>query len=277
MSGLPLVSVIVSTHNRPDFLRKTIQSILSQTYPHLELIVISNGFSRANQEVVQEFEDMRIHYADQKNSGGPSSPRNHGIRLGKGVYVAFCDDDDLWMPDKLQKQVEILNNDASFGLCYTNMKRFDETKEWVEPKDSGRADLDSLLFINTVPLSSILIRKSILDQYGGFTESSIVGYSEDYDFILRYSSYIKLYHLNEFLVKYWSGVGRTSLKSDLFSAIHYIKYLKGMLGCYYLQYRQNRVGLKKLIRPMLTQIKIITKIILYNILKNLKIVGRQRK
>lgn len=277
MIASPLVSVVVPTHNRPEFLKKTIQSILSQTYTNWELIVISNGTNKANSDVVQKFEDRRIRYADQKNSGGPSSPRNHGIRLAKGVYVAFCDDDDLWMPSKLQKQVEMLELNPTFGLCYTNMKRFDEAKEWIEANDNGPADLDTLLYKNTVPISSIFMHKSLLDQYGGFTESSIVGYSEDYDFVLKYSYYTKLYHLDEFLINYWSGMGRTSLKSDLFGIIHYIKYLKGVLGCYYLQYQANRVGIRKIVLPILSQIKSIAKIIVYNILKKLKIAGSPNK
>jgi len=274
MENLSLVSVIVPTHNRPDFLKKTIQSILNQTYSKIELIVISNGKSLENEAIIQEFSDPRIQYADQQNSGGPAGPRNHGLRLAKGDYIAFCDDDDLWMPDKLQRQVDIFNKNSDIGLCYTSMQRFDESREWVEPKDNGPADLYSLLYRNTVPISSICIRKSLLDHYSGFTESSIVGYSEDYDFVLRYSFYTKLCHINEYLIKYWSGMGRTSLKSDIFGVTHYIKYLKGILGCYYLQYKEGRVGLRHLFAPMITQVTMITKIILCNILKKLKIVGR---
>lgn len=274
MSNFPLVSIIVPTHNRPHFLKKTIQSILSQTYLSWELLVVSNGFNEENKGIVESFGDQRIYYIEQENSGGPASPRNHGCRLARGKYIAFCDDDDLWMPGKLKKQVDVLENNPGFGVCYTDMKRFDEIHEWIEPKDNGPADLDSLLYVNTVPISSVIIRKTLLKKYGGFTENSIVGYSEDYDFILRYSNYTKLFHLNDLLVKYWSGTGRTSLKSEIFSVTHNIKYLKGILGCYYLQFRANRIELKKLILPAWWQIKIIVKIIAYNVLKELKIIGR---
>ena len=277
MTDSPLVSVVIPTYNRPEFLKKTILSILGQTYTNWELIVVSNGVNKANFDVVQKFDDPRIRYADQKNSGGPSSPRNHGIRLAKGIYVAFCDDDDLWMPSKLEKQVRTLETNPTFGICYTNMKRFDEAKEWVDPNDNGHADLETLLYKNTMPISSIFIRKSLLEQYGGFTESSIIGYSEDYDFVLKYSYYTKIYHIDEFLINYWSGMGRTSSQNNMLGIVHYIKYLKGIVGCYYLQYQAHRISLYKFIFLAMLQVKFFAKIFIYNLLKQLNIVGRHKQ
>ena len=267
MVNFPLISIVIPTHNRPDFLKKTIQSILDQTYSHLEVIVISNGFNKINRDVANFFNDQRIIYGEQENSGGPSSPRNHGIQLAKGEYIAFCDDDDLWMPDKIAKQVKVLFENTDVGLCYTNMIRFDERREWINPGDNGKADFDSLLYVNTIPVSSIIIRKSLLDKYGAFPESSIVGFAEDYEFVLRYSYYTKLYHLNEFLVKYWSGNQRTTVTDNNFSIIYYLKYLKGVFGCYYLSLRKKRITPKKMIIIMIYQLKGVVKIIGYNILK----------
>jgi glycosyltransferase involved in cell wall biosynthesis len=270
MTDLPLVSVVIPTHNRPDFLKKTIQSILTQTYPHLEVIVISNGLSKLNQEATKSFKDLRITYREQENSGGPSSPRNHGIRLAKGDYIAFCDDDDLWMPDKIEKQVNILSNNPEIGLCYTNMVRFDDQTEWIGPHDNGKADFGSLLYVNTIPVSSIIIRKSALDRYGTFTESSIVGFSEDYDFVIRHSYYTTLYHLDEFLLKYWSGNQRTTATDENFSVSHSLKYLKGVLGCYYLNFKAKRIPYKKMIVITIHQVKLVGKIIAYNLLKKIR-------
>ena len=271
MTSLPLISVIIPTHNRPDFLKKTIQSILNQTYSHLEIIVISNGLSKLNQAAAKSFGDSRISYGEQENSGGPSSPRNHGIRLAKGDYIAFCDDDDLWMPDKLVKQVDVFSKNPEVNLCYTNMIRFDEQAEWISPQDNGKADFDSLLYVNTIPVSSIIVKRSSLDKYGAFTESSIVGFSEDYDFVIRHSYYAKPYHLDAFLVKYWSGNQRTTATDNNFSVSHYLKYLKGVLGCYYLNFTEKRIKTKRMIVITMHQLKLIGKIIAYNLLKKIRI------
>ncbi|MGV8948004.1 MAG: glycosyltransferase family 2 protein [Candidatus Paracaedibacter sp.] len=271
MTNLPLVSVIIPTHNRPDFLKKTIQSILNQNYSRLEIIVISNGFSKINECATGSFGDSRITYREQENSGGPSSPRNHGIQLAKGEYIAFCDDDDLWMPDKLEKQVKVLFENSDVGLCYTNMIRFDEQTEWVVSQDNGKADFNSLLYVNMIPVSSIIVRKSLLDKYGLFTESSIVGFSEDYDFVLRHSYYTQLFHIDEYLIKYWSGNQRTTATDNNFSISYYFKYLKGVLGCYYLNFRERRIKFKKMIIISMHQLKLVGKIVLYNMLRKTRI------
>ena len=95
MKQSPLVSVVIPTHNRPDFLRRTLLSIFQQTYENLQIIVVSNGFNPHNKKTVDDLKDSRLEYYEQENTGAPASPRNHGIRKSRGKYIAFCDDDDL--------------------------------------------------------------------------------------------------------------------------------------------------------------------------------------
>ncbi len=260
----PLISVIIPTHNRPDFLRKTIQSILDQTYSNIEIIIISNGYNIENAKVAASFLDPKIIYVEQENSGGPASPRNHGIRIAKGEFIAFCDDDDLWMPDKLTKQAAILLNNATQDVCYTKMLRFDETnKEWSVAHEECAADLSSLLYVNTVPISSLMIKKKLMDQIGGFCESKIVGFSEDYEFILRCAGITKFAYIDEYLIKYWSGNNRTTFIEKTATTLHHLCYLKGIMGCYYLQIINNNIKLRRVLLPLLYQIKITCKILLY--------------
>lgn len=255
MAENPLVSVVVPTHNRPAFLRKTIQSILDQTYPNLEIIIVSNGMSHDNKNVVKEFKDPRLIYADQENSGGPASPRNNGIRLSNGKYIAFCDDDDLWMPDKIEKQVAVLEENTEYGLCYTKMLRFDETREWSNPHEEGPATFESLLYVNTVPISSVCIRKSLVDEFGKFSESKKVGTSEDYEFLLRHAITTKFRFLDDYLVKYWSGDDRTTsvdFRKNIFAAF---KYTIMLLNCYFLLPRPKFTGRFIFIKPGLFHFK----------------------
>ncbi|MBX9696589.1 MAG: glycosyltransferase family 2 protein [Alphaproteobacteria bacterium] len=264
----PLISVVVPTHNRPDFLRKTLESILSQTYANLEIFVISNGVNPNNKAMVESLNDSRIIYRDQENSGGPSSPRNYGIKLSKGKYLAFCDDDDLWEEDKLEKQICALEENPTHGLCYSKMMRFDEAREWAIAHEEGQATFASLLYVNTVPISSLIVRKSLIDHLGGFSEDPRVGASEDYEFLLRYAAKSKLYFIDKYLIRYWSGNNRTTSfnaqAKKLWSYYAYILFIFNKVKKY------HHLPLYIFIRPALHHLFVILKILLH---KNISFFG----
>lgn len=275
MSNPPLVTIVIPTYNRPDFLGKTLESILAQTYRNLEVIVVSNGISAANEAMVRSFGDLRVIYADQENSGGPSSPRNHGIRLAKGKYIAFCDDDDLWMPHKVEKQVVAMEAQPDYGFCYTKMTRFDATGyEWTESLDSGATDLNKLLYINTIPISSVMVRADLIRQYGGFHEGQSVGASEDYEFALRYAAHTKLLYIDEYLIKYWCGNNRTTIVAAERCIRDDIAYLRGVFSCYFIQVRDQRLPLHKLLRPIIYQLHWFCRSAGYMLLKRAGLYGR---
>ena len=114
----PLVSVVVSTYNRADLLYETIQSILNQTYKKIEVIVVDDGSTDTTKKIVNSFEDYRIQYIYSENWGGPAKPRNIGIKRAKGEYIAFQDDDDLMVPDRIHLLLKALcvNPDAVLAL-----------------------------------------------------------------------------------------------------------------------------------------------------------------
>lgn len=265
----PLVSVIIPTYNRPHFLVKTLQSITGQTYKNMEIIVVSNQFSGDNRSAALSLNDQRIKYFEQENSGGPASPRNHGIRVSKGKFVAFCDDDDLWMPDKIEKQVKALKENAECGLCYTKMLRFDETHEWAVANEEGAATLESLLYKNVVPISSLVIRRELLDRWGGFCESRAVGTAEDYEFVLRMAVKTKFLYISEYLIKYWSGEARaTPLDSErtFGKAWDYFCFVS---FCYWNQVRNKHLSLVKIVKPLVFQAFFMLKILAFIMKQNL--------
>ena len=111
------VSVIVPTYNRAHLLKKTIESILSQTYTDLELIVVSNYSTDNTDDMVKSYKDDRIKYFKNQNNGIIAVNRNFGIRKSTGEYIAFCDDDDTWLPNKLERQVNFFNKHVfSFSI-----------------------------------------------------------------------------------------------------------------------------------------------------------------
>ncbi len=269
MANRPLVSVVIPTHNRPDFLRKTLQSIIDQTYSRIEIIVVSNGCNGNNKQVVKELNDQRIIYLDQEDSGGPAAPRNHGIKIAKGQYIAFCDDDDLWAPEKIERQVKALEDNLEYGLSYSKMLRFDNQKQWANAHEEGPASLQSLLYVNTVPISSVFMRKSLLDKFGGFSESHGVGSSEDYEFLLRHSASTKFYFLDEYLIRYWSGDNRVTRNSPSFSDL--IRHCGQVFSCYGMLRKSKKVRFSQLIYPSFYVLALNFKIFMYQIFVKLRI------
>ena len=108
----PLISVVVATHNHAHFLPECLSSIKSQTYTNYELIVVDNGSNDNTKEVVENFAWDKLNYCYQRDTGSVAGPRNTGIRLSKGKYVAFLDSDDLWHSQNLKKTMEVLEKDS---------------------------------------------------------------------------------------------------------------------------------------------------------------------
>ena len=119
----PLVSVVVATYNRADLISETLDSILNQTYKIFELIVVDDGSSDNTEEIVKRYSNGRINYIKTDNWGGPARPRNIGIKQSKGEYIAFCYDDDIWLPKKLEKQIKCLDNSDN-GMVFSMHKQF---------------------------------------------------------------------------------------------------------------------------------------------------------
>lgn len=103
---MPKVSVVIPTHNRSSLLRRAIQSVLDQTYQDFEIIVVDDASTDDTEAVVKGFADERIRYVRHSENRGEAASRNTGIRLAKGEYIAGHDDDDVWLPPKLEKQVK---------------------------------------------------------------------------------------------------------------------------------------------------------------------------
>jgi glycosyltransferase involved in cell wall biosynthesis len=204
----PLVSVIIPTYNRPRLLKETLDSVMLQSFQNFEIIVIDDGTpNNKNEELCTLYE--RITYRKIDNSGGPSRPRNAGIKIAKGKYIAFVDDDDLWLLDKLEKQVTILETNSEFGLVHTPCKVIDlegvETGEII-----GRPGTPHVKHGNvkmrmmgnwTLMMPTVLIRKTLLDQVGYFNEKMPQA-GEDTEFWTRCSFYTSFYYMDEPLALY---------------------------------------------------------------------------
>lgn len=132
----PLVSVVLPTHNRVTLLRDAIASVVAQTYRHWELIVVDDGSTDDTPEVLSAITDHRVRPVRIVHSGNASVARNVGIAAARGSHVAFQDDDDVWLPDKLERQCAALGARPDAAWCYSDAEFVDES--FVQSLSTGR-------------------------------------------------------------------------------------------------------------------------------------------
>src|SRR5690606_24324666 len=117
----PLISVIIPTHNRANIILETVNSVLAQTYRTIEVIIVSDASKDNTAEVIKSIDDSRIKFVElEQNKKYPGRVRNVGIKLAKGSFIAFCDDDDLWISSKLEAQMNVLREDKSLSAVASN-------------------------------------------------------------------------------------------------------------------------------------------------------------
>lgn len=187
------VTVVIATFNRSHLLPKAIDSVLRQTYPSLELIVVDDGSSDRTHEVVQEYGDPRVRYIRHERNKGLPAGRNTGIRAAAGEYTAFIDDDDQWTPDKLEKQLHAIGeNDAILcGAIDSSGKRIGHVRARITTDDLRRG--------NKFPPSGLLAKSSVLKDLL-FDEELRQG--EDWDAYIRMASRYSIIFIDEPLLLY---------------------------------------------------------------------------
>ncbi|MBD2387134.1 glycosyltransferase family 2 protein [Cylindrospermum sp. FACHB-282] len=203
---MPTVSVIIPTYQRGHIVSQAINSVLAQTYSDYEIIVINDGSQDNTSQVLAQFSDHHritaIHQANQ----GLSAARNAGIRSAKGKYIAFLDDDDLWEPQKLEKQISVLEANPGIGLIYSDSLFFSD-KRGLFPGSYNTAFptpnlqvLWTLFRYNYIPVLTVIVRRDCLDKVGLFDET--LRCCEDYDLWLRVIEKFPIYFLNQPLARY---------------------------------------------------------------------------
>lgn len=160
---MPIISVIVTTYNRKEYLTETIQSILNQTYQDFELIVVDNFSNYDFFALMDGFKSEKIIPLQNQNNGIIAVNRNIGIKQAKGEYIAFCDDDDSWVKNKLQNQIDIINETKCDLVC-SNMFLFkgDITNILKSTSNKRINNLKNLIDNNHVNTSSVLVKNEDL-------------------------------------------------------------------------------------------------------------------
>lgn len=206
------VSIIIPVFNAQDYINETLKSVLSQNDVQFEVIVVDDCSTDFTEDCVKNFiqEDNKVRYLKlKKNSGGPASPRNKGIEYAISDWIAFCDSDDLWHPDKLKIQLQVANNINADFIC-TEIEDFIDSEKNIAAKRVlnkkyyvERLGYLSTMLKNRIGTSSVMCKKSILIENNFDKDINKAGV-EDYDLWLRLleSKKFRIYKLCLPLVSY---------------------------------------------------------------------------
>jgi glycosyltransferase involved in cell wall biosynthesis len=201
-----MISVIIPTYNRAEYLKEAIQSVLGQDYfqrqdkqQRFEIIVVDDGSTDTTEDIVRSL-DCDIQYIYQKNRG-VSAARNVGLEHSKGEFIAYLDSDDLWKKDKIAVQMSLLSAVSRAMMCYTE-EIWIRNSVFVNPKKRHKKYsgwiFDKVLPLCLISLSSALFRREIFDEVGLFDENLPV--CEDYDFGIRLAHKYPVYFLTRPLI-----------------------------------------------------------------------------
>jgi len=198
----PRISVVIPAYNAARYVAEAVDSVLAQSLPPREVIVVDDGSTDDTEAVVRRFQD-RVRYVRQPN-GGSAAARNRGIREARGELIALLDADDVWFPEKLKKQWECLRDHPEAGLVHTNFYYCDENGDERVLGVLGRERVGRCYEImfqdNGINNSTTLIRRECFDRVGLFDESFKT--CQDYDLYLRMSRYYEFAFLDEPLAVY---------------------------------------------------------------------------
>jgi len=211
---MPKVSVIIPAYNAMAFLPETLESVRNQTFTDYEVLIINDGSTDNIVEWSSQIQDTRVKLIDQENKG-LSGARNSGIWHSQGEYLAFLDADDVWEKTKLEKQVELLDQNLEVGLVSTWVTTIDSNGELLElhqiPKIEGVELKKELFKYNIIHCGSTpLIRRCCFERVGFFA-SDLSG-AADWDMWLRIARYYPISVIQESLVYYRQHTNNMSKK-----------------------------------------------------------------
>ena len=240
---MPLISVVIPVYNRPDDLRRALDSLRAQTFLAFEVVVCDDGSTADIRSVVEGFSStLSVRYLRIDNSGGPARPRNHAIQHTSGEWVAFLDSDDWWDPDRLA-QVSV-HLDDEIDLLYHPL-RLIGPKGLSERGGSRTVGMpivgDALRFMavvdNPIPNSAAVVRRECLERIAGFCEERELIAYEDFDAWLRLAEMgARFRFLPKALGYYWLSI-------DAISSVSPEKISRQM--CLYRRHAPHFVGFER--------------------------------
>lgn len=201
------VSVIMGVHNTKsiDILKKSIESILNQTYTNLEFIICDDNSNKSIKEFLRDIKkvDKRIIVLENKTNLGLAASLNKCLEVAKGKYIARQDDDDISYKERIEKEVKFLENNSKYDFVGCNLKLFDDNGIWGVRNHKEKPEKKDFLVGNQFPHPAMLLTKKCLDEVSGYRVCKQTRRTEDYDLFMRLYAYGFLgYNLQEYLYEY---------------------------------------------------------------------------
>ena len=207
-----MVSIIIPTYSYARYIGEAIDSILSQTFKDFEIIVIDDGSTDGTGDIINKKYPMARYFF--KNQGGVSSARNMGITVAKGAFIAFLDADDIWLSEKLEKQIDVFNKQTDVGMVFTEHSTFDKFNRTVDKSFGKReklmkGDVVRNIFSNSyLTTSTVMVRKEVFDKVGLFEEH--LRAAEDDNMWMRIAMDYQIELIDDPLVRYRISEGSLS-------------------------------------------------------------------
>ncbi|MCC8101279.1 MAG: glycosyltransferase [Clostridiales bacterium] len=194
-----LVSIIMPMHNSEKYVAESIDSVIAQTYINWELIIVDDGSTDKSVSVVDSYDDERITLLHHEKAKGAAMARNYALREAKGRWIAFLDSDDLWMPEKLEKQVNFMKRNH-YSFSYTSYSEIEEDGSsrnivLTGPKKINRALMYAFNFMGCL---TVMYDSNVM----GVIQIADLKKRNDYAIWLKAVHFADAYYLNENLAKY---------------------------------------------------------------------------
>jgi len=215
-AATPAISVVMPTYNGERFLRPAIDSILNQTFPNFELIVIDDGSTDNTPRILTEFNDDRLIILTNDRNQGIAAATNRGLSAARGEYIALQDHDDISLPHRFQTQLDFLNTHPEIALVGSAATLIDENgiayENYVEPED----DIDlkwETLFRCPISHTSVMLRRRVMSETGGYSPDPTLKVASDYDLLSRIVMRHRVANLSQPLVQ-WRRHPAASMIAD---------------------------------------------------------------
>jgi teichuronic acid biosynthesis glycosyltransferase TuaG len=215
---MDLVSIITPSYNSEEYISQTIESVLSQTYKNFELIIIDDGSLDNSLEIINKYvvKDERVKLIISKENGGAGIARNEGIKFSKGKFIAFLDSDDLWLPEKLEKQISFMIRN-NYNFSFTSYEKINEAGMKMNKiaKAPKEVTYNKALYKNPIGCLTVIYNK----EFYGKQYMPEIRKRQDYALWLQLLKTNNGYGLDEVLALY--RVRENSISANKFNLLKY--------------------------------------------------------